>query len=183
VAALTSFGGDVIAGGSFTQAGGAEAINVARWDGSSWSAMPLIGSHGSWVSALATYDGSLVAGGAFVRYPEYEFVARWIGSSWPLVGGGRGNAVNALSLFGSDLVAGGVFDTRSSAVGRWNGSTWVPLGSGPGADFSPGVNAGRTHCRRRVHGSRRSPRKLHHREVGGSRSKMVEAAGIEPMRT
>jgi hypothetical protein len=39
VAALTVYGGDLIAGGRFTHAGGVPAANVARWDGAGWTSL------------------------------------------------------------------------------------------------------------------------------------------------
>ena len=57
-------GGDIIAGGTFTTAGGGDATHVARWDGSAWSAVDS-GMDGI-VNALAmTADGQFVAGGDF----------------------------------------------------------------------------------------------------------------------
>ncbi|MEX2217682.1 MAG: hypothetical protein WD749_02890, partial [Phycisphaerales bacterium] len=57
-------GGDLIAGGAFSGAGGNPANNVARWNGSSWSALGS-GLNGS-VAALAVRPGGeLVAAGGF----------------------------------------------------------------------------------------------------------------------
>src|SRR5206468_2513899 len=54
VAALVVSGSDVYAGGSFTKAGGSAANNIAKWNGSSWSALGSgLGDVFSHVSALA----------------------------------------------------------------------------------------------------------------------------------
>ena len=55
---------DVAAGGYFTMAGGVSANNIARWNGTTWSAL---GSGTNWaVAALTTLpNGDLVAGGHF----------------------------------------------------------------------------------------------------------------------
>jgi len=56
--------GDLVAGGDFTTAGGVSANRIARWNGTSWSALGS-GMNGG-VNALTTLpDGDLVAGGGF----------------------------------------------------------------------------------------------------------------------
>ena len=56
--------GDLVAGGGFTTAGGVSANGIARWNGTSWSALGS-GMDAS-VYALATLpNGNLVAGGEF----------------------------------------------------------------------------------------------------------------------
>jgi hypothetical protein len=61
--------GDLVAGGSFTTAGGVAANRIARWNGASWSAFgsgTAIGPHAASVYALTTLpNGDLVAGGNF----------------------------------------------------------------------------------------------------------------------
>jgi hypothetical protein len=75
VTALTVLpNGDLVAGGQFTSAGGwfASASNIARWNGTSWSALgsgisgPIPPSVHARVVALTTLpNGDLVAGGGF----------------------------------------------------------------------------------------------------------------------
>ena len=76
----------LFAGGFFTTAGGVAANRIAKWDGSSWSALGR-GLNGS-VLALATYDDgrgpALVAAGSF-QYPNDSYVARWAHESVPPV--------------------------------------------------------------------------------------------------
>ena len=98
VKALTVFddgnGTALYAGGRFTTAGGAAASYIARWDGSSWSAL------GSGVSAqvlaLTVFDdgngAALYAGGYFTSAGGVaaKGIARWNGTSWAgLAGTGR----------------------------------------------------------------------------------------------
>src|SRR5262249_363302 len=61
--ALAVSGNDVYAGGVFTTAGGTGATNIAKWNGSSWSALDS-GMDGI-VYSLAVSGGDLYAGGAF----------------------------------------------------------------------------------------------------------------------
>jgi hypothetical protein len=128
------YDGKLVAGGTFTYAGGRPALCIAQWDGSTWSPMGS-GINGS-VAALAVYNGTLVAGGFFTTAGgnSVGYIASWNGSAWSPLGAGMDNSVSDLTLFGGDLIAGGYFYysggtfTRSIAV--WNGSSWSPLGSG-----------------------------------------------------
>ena len=148
VAALAVFddgqGERLFAGGQFSQAGGVQAIAVARWDGISWA--PAFGLGGG-VSDFVVYDDgtgqSLYAGGGFVGQgwsPPQNAVARWTGSTWIPVGSGFGNGVvvSCLAVFddgtGSALHAGGTFiaigGITVNYIAKWNGSSWLPLGTG-----------------------------------------------------
>jgi len=125
-------------GGWFTNAGGSPVTNIAKWDGSSWSAL---GSGvNSDVSALAISGNELYAGGYFTTAggsAAYS-VAKWNGSNWSALGsgmgGGDGPSVSALAVSGGDLYAAGDFTTAdgstANSIAKWNGSTWSPLGSG-----------------------------------------------------
>ena len=63
VVALAVLGTDLYAGGGFTTAGGSAAHYIAKWNGSSWSALGS-GMNG-WVSALAVLGSDLYVGGDF----------------------------------------------------------------------------------------------------------------------
>ncbi|MBX7206724.1 MAG: hypothetical protein K1X78_00315 [Verrucomicrobiaceae bacterium] len=142
VDALAVKDGDLYAGGEFTAAGGVTVNNIARWNGSAWSAL---GSGvDAWVSSLAvTGSGNLYAGGTFATAGGLaaNCIARWDGSSWfPLGSGMSGSSsgsnprVSALAVSGSDLYAGGWFSLAGGVnvggIAKWNGSTWSALGSG-----------------------------------------------------
>src|SRR5947207_10481011 len=68
VYALAVSGDDLYAGGYFTNAGGVAANNIAKWDGSSWSALGS-GMDGAsprvYAIAVATSGTELYAGGYF----------------------------------------------------------------------------------------------------------------------
>jgi WD40 repeat protein len=123
--------GDLIAGGSFANAGGVLVRNVARWNGSTWSALGSGIGGTSAVNALAVLpNGDVIAGGAFSGK-----VARWDGASWRYLGSGINDVVYALAaLPNGDFVAGGAFTlaggTVASRVARWDGVAWQALGSG-----------------------------------------------------
>jgi hypothetical protein len=141
VSALAVSGSDVYAGGSFTTAGGQGASNIAKWDGSSWSAL------GSGISgdvyALAVLGGDLYAGGYFTTAGGNAAanIAKWDGSSWSALGWGMSGGyydwrpwVTALAVSGSDLYAGGSFKTAGGSeanyIAKWDGSSLRALGSG-----------------------------------------------------
>ena len=147
LALLTNSGGgiDLIAGGNFTSAGGTTVSNIARWNGTSWSALGA--GLNSNVSALAVLpDGSggnsLFAGGLFrgSGATPASYVARWNGSAWSALGAGTNAAVLALTARpngsgGTNLIAGGFFSSAGAApntayIASWNGVAWSGLGSG-----------------------------------------------------
>jgi hypothetical protein len=90
VFALTTLStGELVAAGSFLQAGGVPANRVARWNGTSWS--PLGSGCGGAVRALVAGDnGSLFAAGDFFSAggsPAWR-IAQWDGTSWLPCGSG-----------------------------------------------------------------------------------------------
>jgi hypothetical protein len=140
-------GPKLFAGGIFSTAGGVNiGYGIARWDGSTWSAVGS-GLNGA-VNALVVHDSgsgpALHAGGAFTfaGSTAANRVARWDGASWSPLGVGVGNCASCqdqvvwtLATFddgsGPKLHAGGKFPVAGGAnVARWDGSTWSGLGGG-----------------------------------------------------
>jgi hypothetical protein len=129
--------GDLVAGGTFTTAGGQAANHIARWDGVNWS--PLGSGVGDAAVALAVMpNGDLIAGGAFTTAggQPANRIARWDGGNWSPLGSGVGNnSIRALAVMpNGNLVACGTFTTAGGAaanrIASWNGSNWTALGSG-----------------------------------------------------
>lgn len=133
-------------GGYFSTAGGASANQVAKWDGSHWSAL---GSGPQmFVKALAAADldgpgpnpSRLYAGGS-VLSPGQPAVSVWSGTTWSALAGLTGS-LDALIEFDADgpgpsnpvLVAGGVLTVAGQPVrvAAWNGQQWSALGTLPG---------------------------------------------------
>src|ERR1039458_1494505 len=110
VGALAVSGTNLYVGGFFDTAGGGMAYNIAKWDGSAWSALGwgMINS-GSAVSALAVSGTDLYAGGGFARAGGVTAngIAKWDGSTWSALGSGMNGPVSALAVGGTDLYAGG----------------------------------------------------------------------------
>ena len=144
VRALTVFddgsGPALYVAGDFTQAGGAAASNIAKWNGTSWST--LAGGVNASVFALTVFDDgsgpALFAGGVFSA--PGNRVARWNGTSWSALGSGIGGNTVVFALRGFDdgsgpaLYVGGRFNSAGgkavSNIARWNGSTWSAVGAG-----------------------------------------------------
>jgi hypothetical protein len=149
VRALVVSGSDVYAGGSFDAAGGNTATNIAKWNGSYWSALGSGLELYYSVYALAMSGSNLYAGGSFTMAgtTEAKGIAMWNGSSWSALGSGMGGSspsVSALAVSGSDLYAGGDFTTAggiiANGIAKWNGSSWSALGAGMGGTY-PYVSA------------------------------------------
>lgn len=135
--------GDLVAGGWFSVAGGATALNIARWDGGTWS--PLGSGFNIFVNALTVLpSGDLIAGGAFGNAGAVvaSRVARWDGNVWSPLGAGvsvpmigvQDRVWAVMAMPDGTVVVGGEFATAGGApalgVARWNGSTWSTFGSG-----------------------------------------------------
>ena len=180
------------AGGGFTSAGGVPANLVAKWDGSSWSALgPGVGT---WiydsVNALAVFDDQ--SGGGPALYVAGDFtsaggvpaksIAKWDGTNWSALGTGMNDSIFSLTVFddgsggGPALYAGGIFTVAggvpANRIAKWDGSGWSPVGRGLDSDvYDLQVFDGRywrrtSSLRRRgVHECRRDRGELH-RKVG-----------------
>jgi hypothetical protein len=141
VCALVVSGTNLYAGGSFTAVGGVPANGIAKWDGSTWSALGSgVSTYGGGglgtVYALAVSGTHLYAGGEFTTAGGVaaNYIARWDGSAWSALGSGMNNTVAALALSWTNLYAGGGFTAVGSVpvngIAQWDGSTWSALGSG-----------------------------------------------------
>ena len=144
------------AGGWFSQAGGVSAGAIARWDGTSWSAVggALAPPYNS-VDALTVFDDDgagphapvLVAAGFFTTIAgvNASHIAQWDGSSWSALGSGTNSDVEALAVFDDDgpgpippaLYVGGTFTMAGGIaapyLARWDGTSWSAAGGGTNA--------------------------------------------------
>jgi len=138
VEALAVSGSDLYVGGEFTTAGGIAANYIAKWNGSTWSALG--SGMNNTVMALAVAGGDLYAGGSFTVAGGVaaNCIAKWNGSAWSALGSGMGPApfpsVMALAVSGSNVYAGGLFTTAggiaANNIAKWDGNAWTALGSG-----------------------------------------------------
>lgn len=136
-------------GGIFGQVIGApNTRRVAKWNGSSWSALGT--GMDDYINDLVSFDedGSgpnpprLFVGGYFLQAGDQEihYLARWDGAIWTDVGGfdALNEHVHSFQVFddgsGMALYVGGNFNIVGGQVARyiarWNGSTWSAVGTG-----------------------------------------------------
>jgi hypothetical protein len=137
--------------GNLVQAGGQPANRIAKWNGSSWSALG--DGLNQAAQALATFNSAMYVGGSFTlasNVPGTSGIARWDGSQWSAVGGGVTGSCNTLLVYddgtGLALYAGGTFTAAggvpgTSCIARWNGSAWSELTGGMAGANLPRVNS------------------------------------------
>ncbi len=145
VSALAISGNDLYAGGAFTSAGTANANNIAKWNGTSWSALGsgLERYFGDLpVTALALSGTRLIVGGRFLSAGgnTANNLAIWDGASWSQLAGGATGRINALSASGTNILVGGSFTPANTpgvrALVQWNGAQWRTVSSGDAWGFS-----------------------------------------------
>ena len=146
---------DIYVGGDFTEIGGVQARNIARWDGSQWHSLGQDANNGvdGTVHAITVVEDDVYVGGRFDSAGTrlvYN-LARWDGLQWNGVGGGVDSwdewdlpaegTVYTIAVEGSDVYVGGDFDsvgtgittstqTFARNVARWDGTMWRPMGPG-----------------------------------------------------
>lgn len=154
----------VFAGGDFTSAGGAEALHVARWNGSAWSPLgagtqsveghPEAGE----VNALIDLGGAVYLGGNFQHVGDpavsVGFVARWTGTALeptPVVSyetrGLQGTVYAADHAPEGGVYLAGAFRSLAAwwevgsfnRIVRFDGTTWSPLATPFGSTDSVSV--------------------------------------------
>jgi hypothetical protein len=158
-------GSNVYVGGLFSVNDGEtplpNATNVAKWDGTHWSALGDngggLGALNGGVRALLLNGTDLYVGGDFTNaggVPAADFIAKWdtVGTAWSALGhdsfgdGSLNAYVSALAMDGSGkLYAGGNFtniagpvftNLAADYVAEWNGGGWSSLASNGGSNGS-----------------------------------------------
>jgi hypothetical protein len=143
VNALAYINGQLYAAGSFTNAGGITANHIAKWNGTSWSALGtgLVGT-----SSAATVIGMAVSGnnvyvtGNFTNAGGIMAtnVAVWNGTNWSALGSGTASSISSIgycaAASGNDVYIGGNFsfagDKPAQFIAHWNTqSNYYPAAS------------------------------------------------------
>jgi trimeric autotransporter adhesin len=120
--ALHVHNGELVVAGEFGVAGGVAVNNIARWNGTTWSALG-IGSLAP-VYALESYGAQLIAAGQFQIGGNVFMPGAWNGTSWSGIGSNQPTIPSgALRTFGTDLY----IDTNG-ALAKFDGTTWSQPG-------------------------------------------------------
>ncbi|MFN9306725.1 MAG: hypothetical protein ACK6DT_11755 [Planctomycetota bacterium] len=123
--------GDLVAGGSFTTAGGVAANRIARWNGSTWSALGS-GMNSSVLALAMLPTGDLVAGGGFTTAGGQvsAYIARYA-TPCPAT----------VAITGTACASSGGANTYTARSLPWTGSTYRTRGTGlPSFAFVAVVN-------------------------------------------
>jgi len=129
-------GGDLYAGGDFTQDGATPLTHVARWNGS-WNSLG--DGVDNAVFALAVRSGYYYVGGAFQNAggQQVNHVAKWDleGASWEAMPPAPDTGINAVTTDDEGNVYVGGYFTEAGGVpanniAKWNGTAWSALGDG-----------------------------------------------------
>lgn len=136
------------AAGRFLTIGDVPANNIAKWDGTSWSALGNGLTRSSSFAQgfhMTTFDDgngeALYVAGSFNRINGTEVamnVAKWDGSTWSAMADGLDGQVQELVVFndgsGDALYALGNFNNSGSRpmprIAKWNGNSWEAVGAG-----------------------------------------------------
>ncbi|MEQ8703160.1 MAG: HYR domain-containing protein [Phaeodactylibacter sp.] len=134
--------GSVYAAGEFATAGGTPALNIAKWDGTSWSALGA-GTNARVNAIDFASDGTLYATGDFTEAggSPAGAIAKWDGTNWSPLGSGLGftgfdfgfgiKAASDGNVYVTgqfSLTAGGFTSDRN--IAKWDGTSWSGVGTG-----------------------------------------------------
>jgi trimeric autotransporter adhesin len=128
--------GNIYIGGEFTSVQGVPASRIAKWNGSSWSALGT-GVFGD-VNAIAVNGTDVYVGGSFASAGGVTArnAAKWNGTAWSGFGaplGGGTHEVEAVAIYNGEVWFGGSFNTAdgspANGLVRWDGNTLVGVGA------------------------------------------------------
>jgi hypothetical protein len=133
-------GGSLIATCEFTAIGGIAANKIARYNGSSWSALGCGLEEGS-IFEMIEYKGELYVTGQFneIGCIRATNIARWNfeSNTWRDVEGGLTGGNNTygytLVIYNNELYVGGQFEKAGNIntinIAKWDGTEWFPVGN------------------------------------------------------
>lgn len=128
-------GTDIYVSGNFSGIGGITASGIAKWNGTTWSAL------GSGISgefrSLAWYNGELYAAGYYsIPGNTGNGIIKWNGSTWSTFGQpfSSSDFISTMYVNGNDLYVAGRFSSIDGVtvnnIAKWNGTSWSALGTG-----------------------------------------------------
>jgi Leucine-rich repeat (LRR) protein len=130
-------GTDIYVGGWFLNAGGVPAKHIAKWNGTTWSALG--NGVDTNVRAIAVLGNDVYVGGIFTSasgVANTAYIAKWntVTNTWSALGSGVNGAVYSIIVSGGNVYVGGGFTTAGGItvnnIAKWNGSNWSALGTG-----------------------------------------------------
>ncbi len=142
VIGLTEFGSDLIAYGTFSEAGGLATGPLAAWNGQEWRPIGNVRLADNWppqIRAATTFNGQLVIAGSFdfVDGVAVKNVARFDGESWHEMGDFSHNGTMRPITYGAQLIeyqhrlllsSGFWFvNDQLPLVHEWDGARWIPF--------------------------------------------------------
>jgi hypothetical protein len=139
ILSMKVYNGELYIAGNFTSVDTIATSQIAKWNGSNWSAVGtginfgsypygIDGSFYTFVKSLEVYNGALFAAGWFSHCgttPTLN-IAKWDGTNWSALGQGVNWHVYALTTFDTSLNVGGWFDAvngnniPANNVAKWN---------------------------------------------------------------
>lgn len=146
---VAEYNGDIYICGEFDRVGNQQISGIARWDGTSWSAVSggFSGNIPNNASLLFPHqmkviNGQLYCAGNF-RFAggvEVNGLAVWDGTTWSSIGNGFNGTVYSMGTLNNELYVGGAFTesngTILNRIAKWDGTDWVSPGFGF-TDVSP----------------------------------------------
>ncbi|MFN8155020.1 MAG: T9SS type A sorting domain-containing protein [Bacteroidia bacterium] len=128
------YNNELYVSGNFENADGNQALGIAKWNGSAWSAVGggfQTNAFSYVVRGLIVYNNELIAGGYVDSAGGMAIhkVARWNGSSWSAMGTNCPiSTINCFAIHNGELYAGGqAGGAVKVCVAKWNGSGWTGL--------------------------------------------------------
>ncbi len=115
------------ASGTFSTAGSVSVPGLARWNGSTWSAVGTDTQISS--KSMIVFDD----GGGAKLYAGGTTLKRWDGSTWSVVGTGTTGRPNCMAVY-DDGSGPALYVSCTSDIVKWDGNVLSNLGSGLGAN-------------------------------------------------
>lgn len=141
VLALREWGGQVIAGGTYSTPGGDAGGFFSRWNGQAWETIGdgyprFSGVQFTRVAALESLGDRLIVAGSFTRLGAFSgnYLFAYAGNRSETLGEGFNDGVGVLLPTAGALYVGGGFSTvpgiNANAVASFDGRAWSTLGTG-----------------------------------------------------
>ena len=132
ITSMAVYKGELYVAGSFDSVDAKPANNIAKWNGTSWSAVGT--GANAVIYALTVYDGNLYIGGDFtiINGVSAMHIAKWDSVNFNAIGYGINEDISNITIFNGNLIAGTATGGGSPYIYQWNGTSWIAALSGLG---------------------------------------------------